>query len=122
MESLFPKRDYFFLNNHREHLTGDRIYAYFNQILVKTSFYGKTSKKPTCHGLRHTFAVNSMRQCIANGDSFDIYIYYLSKYMGHKSLQDTMYYLHMVVNIIPELRGKAKGFEDVIGGVVYAEE
>ena len=63
-----------------------------------------------------------MRQCIANGDNFDGYIQYLSKYMGHKSPQETMYYLHMSVNIIPELRAKAKGFEDVIGGVVYAEE
>jgi hypothetical protein len=33
-----------------------------------------------------------------------------------------MYYLHMVVNVIPELREKASGFEDVIGGVRHAEE
>lgn len=63
-----------------------------------------------------------MRQCIARGDNFDGYIQYLSKYMGHKDPQETMYYLHMAVNIIPELRDKAKGFEEAIGGVLYAEE
>jgi hypothetical protein len=42
--------------------------------------------------------------------------------MGHTNPQETMYYLHMVINIIPELRAKAKRFEDIIGGVFRAEE
>jgi len=122
MEALLPGREYFFPSQHQKHFINSSICRIFNQILTQTSFCGKTSKKPTCHGLRHTFAVNSMRQCIARGDNFDGYIQYLSKYMGHKNPQETMYYLHMAVNIIPELRAKAKGFEDVIGGVLYAEE
>jgi len=122
METLLPGREYFFPSQHDKHFRNSSICRIFNELLVRTAFYGKTSKKPTCHGLRHTFAVNSMRQCIANDDDFDGYIHYLSRYMGHKSPQETMYYLHMAVNIIPELREKAKGFEDVIGGVLYAEE
>jgi len=42
--------------------------------------------------------------------------------MGHKNPQETMYYLHVATNIIPVLKEKAKGFEDIIGGVLYAEE
>jgi integrase len=122
METLLPGREYFFPSQRRKHFVNKRIGEKFNYILAKTSFHGKTSKKPTCHGLRHTFAVNSMRQCIEAGDNFDNYIHYLSKYMGHKSPQETMYYLHMAVTIIPDLRKKAAGFEDVIGGVLYAEE
>lgn len=122
MEVLLPSRQYFFPSQHRKHFVNTSICKLFDEILSKTSFHGKTSKKPTCHGLRHTFAVNSMRQCLSNGDNFDSYIHYLSKYMGHKNPQETMYYLHMAVNIIPELRKKAQGFEDAIGGVVYAEE
>jgi integrase len=122
MEHLLPGREYFFPSHHNKHFVNTSLCRIFNEILAKCSFYGKTSKKPTCHGLRHTFAVNSMRQCIANGDNFDTYIQYLSKYMGHANPQETMYYLHMVINIIPELRAKAKGFEDVIGGMVRAEE
>jgi site-specific recombinase XerD len=123
MELLLPGREYFFPSQHHKHFINTSICRIFDeQILVKCSFYGKTSKKPTCHGLRHAFAVNSMRQCIANGDNFDAYIQYLCKYMGHSKPQETMYYLHMVVNIIPELRAKAKGLDDVIGGVFYAEE
>jgi len=122
MEALLPGREYFFPSQHQKHFINSSICKIFNQVLTQTSFCGKTSKKPTCHGLRHTFAVNSMRQCIARGDNFDGYIQYLSKYMGHKDPQETMYYLHMAVNIIPELRDKAKGFEEAIGGVLYAEE
>lgn len=122
METLLPGREYFFPSQWQKHFDNTTICWIFNDLLEKTSFYKKTSKKPTCHGLRHTFAVNSMRQCIASGENFDGYIQYLSKYMGHKNPQETMYYLHMVVNIIPELREKAIGFEDVIGGVLYAEE
>jgi integrase len=122
MEPLLPEREYFFPSQHHKHFINSSICRIFNEILAKCSFYGKTSKKPTCHGLRHTFAVNSMRQCIANGDNFDACIQYLCKYMGHTSPQETMYYLHMAVNIVPELRAKAKGFEDIIGGVVHAEE
>jgi integrase len=122
METLLPGRDYFFPSQHSKHFTNITVCNQFDLILSKASFSGKTSKKPSCHGLRHTFAVNSMRQCIARGDDFGSHIHYLSKYMGHKSPQETMYYLHMVVNIIPELREKASGFEDVIGGVRYVEE
>ena len=122
METLLPMREYFFPSPFNKHYNNDLLSKMFNKLLTKTSFLGKTSKKPTCHGLRHTFAVNSMRQCIANGDDFNSYIYYLSRYMGHKNPQETMYYLHMTAAIIPELRKKAKGFEDVIGGVLYVEE
>lgn len=123
MESLIPGREYFFPSQHDKHFINTSICRIFEeQLLAKCSFYGKTSKKPTCHGLRHAFAVNSMRQCIANGDNFDEYIEYLCKYMGHTSPQETLYYLHMVVNIIPELRAKSQGFGDVIGGVLHVEE
>lgn len=122
MKSLLPKREYFFPSQNHKHFVNTSICRLFNEILIKTSFYGKTTKKPTCHGLRHTMAVNSMRECIENGDNFETHIQYLSKYMGHKDPQETMYYLHMSVNIIPALREKAVGFENIIGGMVYAEE
>ena len=122
MKLMLPSRGYFFPSHYHKHFINSTICGIFNRLLKKTSFYGKTSKKPTCHALRHTFAVNSMRQCIASGSNFDSYIQYLSKYMGHSSPNETMYYLHMAVNIIPELREKANNFEDIIGGVSYVEE
>ena len=118
---LFPHREYFFPSSRVKHYSNTNLCQIFDSILKKTSFYGKTSKKPTCHGFRHTFAVNSMRQCISNGSNFDNMIRYLSKYMGHTSSQNTMYYLHLTVNLTAEIRKKAKGYEDIFKEAYYVE-
>lgn len=122
METKNPKREYFFPSSRAANYNNTSVCRLFDNILRKTSFFGKTSKKPTCHGLRHTFAVNSMRKCIEDGENFDNMIRYLSRYMGHSCPQNTMYYLHMVVNLIPNIRKMAKGYEDILNGVAYVEE
>ena len=122
METILPGREYFFPSSRVDYYNNTSVCKLFDSILKKTSFCGKTSKKPTCHGLRHTFAVNSMRQCIAGGENFDILICYLSRYMGHSCPQNTMYYLHMAVTLVPEIRRMAKGYEDILNGVAYVEE
>jgi integrase len=113
MVTMNPERVYFFPSSRKCYYNNTSVCKLFDNILNKASFYGKTSKKPTCHGLRHTFAVNSMRKCIAEGENFDIMIRYLSRYMGHSCPQNTMYYLHMAVNLVPEIRKMAKGYEDI---------
>lgn len=122
MVSMNPGREYFFSSSRSSYYNNTSACKLFDSILNKTSFYVKTSKKPTCHGLRHTFAVNSMRKCIADGEDFDIMIRYLSRYMGHSCPQNTMYYLHMAVTLVPEIRKMAKGYEDILNGVAYVEE
>lgn len=120
--TMLPERQCFFPSATGNCYNNSSVCRLFDNILEKTSFFGKTSKKPTCHGLRHTFAVNSMRQCIADGENFDVMLRYLSRYMGHSSPQNTMYYLHMVVNLVSEIRKMAKEYEQIIKGVSYVEE
>lgn len=122
MVTMNPGREYFFPSSRADYYNNTSICKLFDSILKKTSFYVKTSKKPTCHGLRHTFAVNSMRKFIAEGEDFDVMIRYLSRYMGHSCPQNTMYYLHMAVNLVSEIRKMTKGYEDILNGVAYVEE
>lgn len=122
MVTMNQGREYFFPSSRTGYYNNTSVCKLFDSILNQTSFHGKTSKKPTCHGLRHTFAVNSMRKCIADGEDFDIMIRYLSRYMGHSCPQNTMYYLHMAVTLVPEIRRMAKGYEDILNGVAYVEE
>jgi hypothetical protein len=42
--------------------------------------------------------------------------------MGHVGPQETMYYLHLSVNLAQGIRELAGGFEDVMGGVWNVEE
>lgn len=84
-------------------------------ILKKTELDKEFSVKPTVHGMRHLFAVKSMKKCLEQGEDFGNWIKYLSKYMGHESTEETMYYLHMVEALIPEYQEKissiTKGIE-----------
>jgi len=78
MATMNSGREFFFPSSRVSYYNNTSICKLFDSILNKTSFNGKTSKKPTCHGLRHTFAVNSMRKSITDGENFDIMIRYLS--------------------------------------------
>jgi integrase len=121
-DRLLPDREYFFPSERDKHFRNSTVCSNFDHVVARTSFFKKTSRKPTCHSLRHTFAVNSMRQCIKNGGNFDDRIFYLCKYMGHATPQETMYYLHLSVNSVSEIRENAAGLEDVMGGVRRVEE
>jgi integrase len=114
-------REYFFLSGTGNHLVNSSACSLFDGILAMTSFAGHTSRKPTCHGLRHLFAINSMRKCLTEGHDFDSAIHYLSRYMGHKGPQETLYYLHAIPNIAGILREMGSGLNDVIGGVRHVQ-
>lgn len=122
MRVIVPGREFFFPSGKGNHLLNTSLCSLFDDIVARTSFAGMTSKKPTCHGLRHLFAVNSMRKCLAEGRDFDSAIHYLSRYMGHKGPQETLYYLHAVPNIAEVLREMGSALNDVIGGVCHVED
>lgn len=50
-------------------------------------------RRPTIHGLRHSFAVRSLEQCGHDRDAVDRHIATLSTYLGHKGVSTTYWYL-----------------------------
>ena len=50
--------------------------------------------KSHIHALRHVFANNALNQMLEKGYDENVVIVYLYKYMGHKSITETEYYLH----------------------------
>lgn len=119
---VLPNREYFFQPSYKKvrYLNTD-ICSIFNTVLKNSLLISEFSKKPTPHGLRHLFAVKSMKKCLSLGYNFDNWIKYLSKYMGHATPQETMYYLHMVSALLPEYSNKISRFTEGIG-VVYEED
>ena len=118
-----PHREYFFHSAKKNGPIPYRqiLFAY-NTALSKINTIDNTKNKPTLHGLRHLFAVNSLRKCIAEGkDDFNNWIKYLSKYMGHATSNETMHYLHLVSDLFPSYKSKldmlTEGF-----GVSYVED
>lgn len=119
---ILPDRTYFFQPSHQvEHYESFHVTKVFDRILQKTSFSDTTEKKFTTHGLRHLFAVQNIRKCIENSEDFNNWSQYLCRYMGHKNISETMYYLHITSQLFPVYNPKLKELEKGIG-VVYVEE
>ncbi|MGH3701873.1 MAG: hypothetical protein ACRDQY_20950 [Pseudonocardiaceae bacterium] len=64
---------------------------------------------------RHTFAVNNLRLWFAQGHDVGALLPVLQTYMGHSSLADTAYYLHLTAESYPDITTRV---QQVIGDVV----
>lgn len=67
---------------------------------------GKRSAHPTVHSLRHSFVVIRMNKWMQQGISLNAMMPYLSKYLGHASVEDTFYYYHQVDEAFKVIREK----------------
>lgn len=67
------------------------------------------------HDLRHTFAVNNLRLWFAQGQDIGALLPVLQTYMGHSSLSDTAYYLHLTAESYPDITTQV---QQAIGDVV----
>jgi integrase len=119
---VIPVRNYFFQPSlSRERYCSGDTSKFFDSILKKASLCDVPGKKFTQHGLRHLFAVQNIKKCAECGEDFGNWIQYLCKYMGHKHIRFTTYYLHITSQLFPVYSDKLKLLEEGIG-VVYAEE
>jgi integrase len=94
----------------------------FKQFWEMTPFSVACDKAPTIHALRHTFVVNRMNQWMLEGISLNTIMPYLSKYLGHSSIEDTFYYYHQVDRAFQIVREKDSLSEKVIPEVIEYEE
>lgn len=74
-------------------------------------------KKPTVHCLRYSFVVDRMNAWIREGLSYDLMLPYLSKYLGHSGVEESMYYYHLNEEANIFIRKKDRTAGRVIPGV-----
>ncbi len=94
---------YLLAGQNGKRLTNNRIYPVFHQavqnigidhprrIIANTTFGA-----PTCHSLRHSFAINTLKQIKDQGKSPQYALPILSVYMGHCKYQYTAVYLKVL--------------------------
>ena len=63
-------------------------------------------KRPTVHALRHAFVVDRINLWMKEGISLETMMPYLSRYLGHSGINDTMYYYHQVSEAFQIVRQK----------------
>ena len=77
--------------------------------------HGGRGHGPRVHDLRHTFAVNNLRSWFAQGRDVGALLPVLQTYLGHSSLADTAYYLHLTAESYPDITTRV---QQAIGDVV----
>lgn len=97
--------------------TMDRV---FNNFWGKTK-YALCTNKPTIHDFRFTFVVNRMNIWAEEGLDLQVMMPYLSRYLGHKSINETFYYYYLVSDAYKTVAKKDTVASAVIPEVVSYE-
>lgn len=114
------KYEYYFENGNK------KLYSVgcFNSIFRKLLYSAKimhTKNGPRVHDARHTFCVKSLKQAIDNDMNLNSFIPLLSSYVGHLDLDSTYKYLHLTVELFPDIRNKAKDIVNINKEIHYEE-
>jgi len=112
-----PDRIWFFPGRDRgKPLHRSGICHKFKQYWEMTESSKICEKPPTVHSLRHAFVVDRINQWMLEGVSLEAMMPYLSRYLGHSGIKDTMYYYHQVRNAFQIVRQK-----DCLSGQIIPE-
>ena len=85
--------------------------------------YGDNPKhNPSIHSLRHTFVVNRINAWIKDGYDMENMMPYLSRYLGHKTIDETHYYYHLAAAATDIIRSQDTLSDKVIPEVTDYEE
>jgi len=109
-------QEWFFPGRAGEALTLGNVGHNFRRFLWQAHIpHGGRGHGPRVHDLRTTFAVNNLRYWFADGQDVDALLPVLQAYMGHSSIDDTAYYLHLTAESYPDITARV---QKVIGDVV----
>jgi len=123
MQRLVPDREWFFPGwDESKPISKTSIDKKFSDFWNMTPYAGKVDKKPTVHSLRHTYVVTKMNDWMNQGKDLQTMIPYLSRYLGHTSIDGTQYYYHQVVSAFEIVRRHDIVADRVIPEVVPYEE
>jgi integrase/recombinase XerD len=97
-------------------LTLNNVNRNFRRFLWQARIpHGGRGHGPRVHDLRHVMAVNNLRSWFAHGESVNALLPVLQTYLGHSSIGDTAYYLHLTAESYPDITARVKqAFGDIV--------
>lgn len=90
IKDLKIKDDLLFKNTRNTELCKNQLRKYYRKV-IKISGLNENSH---IHDLRHCYCNKAFNQMLEKGYDENVAIVYLYKYMGHKTIVETEYYLH----------------------------
>ena len=94
----------------------EAVYRLYRELLLRCGIaHAGRGKGPRVHDLRHAFAAHALLRWCREGADLNAKLPVLATYMGHQSLAGTQRYLHLIVELFPEITVRANAaFGDVI--------
>ena len=117
--SLFGESRYFFPSFSGDCLSAHTLYAAFNRAWTRAVFEEEVPRKARVrvYDLRHRFASACLCRWIDQRENLMAMLPYLSQYMGHNTLAETAYYIH----ILPENLLRASGINWAMFNEMFQE-
>ncbi len=94
----------------------------FKRFWERTPYAKMCNKYPTIHSLRYTFVIDKMNEWMLSGVALGTMLPYLSRYLGHATVNDTLYYYHVVDRAFKVVRQKDTRSKTIIPEVMPYEE
>lgn len=115
ISAIYPAREYFFpgMRGH-SYLSEGFVCANFRRCWDKAFPEFSGSVYPRAYDFRHHFAWANINRWAADGMDVNVMLPYLMRYMGHASVNQTLYYFHFVPDFYPTYRTMAAGSDDII--------
>jgi len=115
-----PNRTYFFESLKETHYSRDWVEDNFTFLWVKANGKGG---KVVAYDLRHNYAITNINNWAEDTFEFSDKLHYLSKSMGHRWIESTLYYYSIVPRLADTIQEKTEaGFNDIVPEVAYEEE
>jgi len=77
------------------------------------------NKTPTVHSLRHTYVVSRVNNWMTEGVNVSNMMPYLSRQLGHSSVDGSQYYFHTSIAAIPVIHSRDRKSSNVIPNPVH---
>lgn len=101
MDHLVSNREWFFSKADGTHYSANWLQQSF-MALKYLAGVEQPGVAKRLHDIRHTYCVHKLNEWVAQGESVENMLPYLCAYIGHKTLESTDYYLHLVPEFFPE--------------------
>jgi integrase len=123
LREFMPDRHFFFAKNSVDACSYKWLSHIFRQIREKLHLENTRDYPPRLYDLRHTFATHRLYQWMREGKDLYSMLPYLSSYMGHTKISETLYYIHLVPGMLEIMSGfKYKPVADIFPEVVSEDE
>lgn len=114
ISNLYPNRTFFFPREINDFLSSAWLSRTFNIIWESCGF-----QKVRLYDLRHNYAIININSWLSDSD-FNSKFYYLSKSMGHTSLESTNYYYSFVPRLAEIFQAtEEETFNEIVPEVKY---